>query len=124
MAPTHGKETGMFKIHTWRKAFVLLLTTILISGVASSSFAETKWQKNHPRRTQVNHRLANQNKRIHQERKEGELSAAQAAKLHKEDHQIRQEERAMASQNGGHITKLEQKTLNQQENQVSKQIGQ
>ncbi len=30
----------------------------------------------------------------------------------------------MASQNGGHITKQEQKTLNQQENGVSKQIGQ
>jgi hypothetical protein len=29
----------------------------------------------------------------------------------------------MASQNGGHITKLEQKTLNQQENAVSRQIG-
>jgi len=27
------------------------------------------------------------------------------------------------SQNGGHITKQEQKTLNQQENAVSKQIG-
>ena len=28
----------------------------------------------------------------------------------------------MASQNGGHITKLEQKTLNQQENKISNQI--
>jgi hypothetical protein len=29
----------------------------------------------------------------------------------------------MASQNGGHITKQEQRTLNQQENAVSRQIG-
>jgi hypothetical protein len=29
----------------------------------------------------------------------------------------------MASTNHGHITKAEQKALNQQENQVSKQIG-
>ena len=28
----------------------------------------------------------------------------------------------MASQNGGHITKQEQRTLNQQENAVSRQI--
>ena len=28
----------------------------------------------------------------------------------------------MASQNGGHITKQEQRTLNQQENKVSNQI--
>ena len=47
-----------------------------------------------------------------------------AAKLHKEDHQIRKEERMMASQNGGHITKQEQKTFDRQENAVSKQIGQ
>jgi hypothetical protein len=30
----------------------------------------------------------------------------------------------MASQNGSHITRLEQRTLNQQENAVSRQIGQ
>jgi hypothetical protein len=29
----------------------------------------------------------------------------------------------MAAQNGGHITKQEQRTLNQQENKVSRQIG-
>ena len=46
-----------------------------------------------------------------------------AAGLHKEDRQIRQEERSMANRNGGHITKQEQRTLNQQENGVSKQIG-
>lgn len=47
----------------------------------------------------------------------------EAAALHKQDRQIRAEECLMASQNGGHITKQEQKTLNQQENAVSKQIG-
>lgn len=52
------------------------------------------------------------------------MSKAEASKLHREDHQIRQEERDMAAQNGGHITKSEQKVLNQQENKVSKQIGQ
>ena len=102
--------------------------TVAIAGMALAGFvgtasAETQWQKNHPRRTQVNHRLANQNRRIHNEVKEGEISKSQAASLHKEDHQIRQEERDMASQNGGHITKSEQRVLNQQENQVSKQIG-
>jgi hypothetical protein len=71
----------------------------------------------------VNGRLENQNKRINQEVREGEITRDQVAKLHKEDNQIRQEERAMASQNGGHITRQEQKTLNQQENNVSRQIG-
>ena len=49
--------------------------------------------------------------------------ASQAQKLHAEDHAIRKEERTMASTNGGHITKAEQRALNQQENQVSRQIG-
>jgi len=89
---------------------------------AGSAAAETTWQKNHPRSTQVNSRLANQNIRIHQDVKNGTLSTAQAAALHKDDHQIRQQERDMARQNGSHITKSEQKVLNQQENGISKDI--
>lgn len=97
---------------------------LLSAAVASTSFAqETQWQKNHPRRVEVNQRLANQNKRINQEVAEGDMSKAKAARLKKQDKQIRQEERDMASQNGGHITKQEQKALNQQENAVSKKIG-
>ena len=63
-------------------------------AVSVNSFADvgTKgdFAKNHPRRAQVNHRLNNQNKRIHNEVKEGEMSKTQAAGLHKQDHQIRQ----------------------------------
>ncbi len=55
--------------------------------------------------------------------KEGDLTKKQAATLHKDDRQIRKEERLLASQNGGHITKQEQRTLNQQENAASKKIG-
>jgi hypothetical protein len=113
----------MSKIGNTRKATLVAVMTLFASTVASSVMAETKWEKDHPRRDQVNDRLANQNKRIHQEVKEGEMSKADAAKLHKEDRQVRKEERIMASQNGGHITKQEQKTLNQQENAISKQIG-
>jgi hypothetical protein len=96
----------------------------LVAGLSTSAMADTVWQKKHPRREEVNQRLANQNRRIHQERKEGDLTRAQARKLHKEDRRIRKEERLMARQNGGGITKQEQKALNQQENAVSKQIGQ
>jgi hypothetical protein len=93
-----------------------------LAGVAGTASADTTWQKNHPRREQVNNRLANQNGRIHQDVKNGTITRGQAAALHHQDHQVRQEERAMASQNGGHITKSEQKVLNQQENAISKEI--
>jgi len=110
-------------LNPMRKILIVSAVTLSLGTLTGTALADTQWQKNHPRREQVNNRLANQNKRIHQEVKEGDLSKAQAAKLHKEDRQIRKEERLMASQNGGHITKPEQKVLNQQENQVSKQIG-
>jgi hypothetical protein len=107
-----------------RKLVSLALVAAFAAASAGSAMAaETAWDKAHPRRDQVNDRLANQNRRINKEVKEGEISKAQAAKLHKEDRQIRKEERLMASQNNGHITKQEQRTLNQQENAVSKQIG-
>jgi len=105
-------------------ALIVGLTGAMAStAMAAPTPADTTWQKNHPRREQVNARLAHQNARIKTEVKEGDLTKSQAARLHKDDRQIRQEERLMASQNGGHITKQEQKTLNQQENGVSKQIG-
>jgi hypothetical protein len=103
-----------------RLSFAAMLVSLAaLTGTAS---AETTWQKNHPRRTQVNHRLANQDRRIHQDVKSGTLSRGQAATLHHEDHQVRQEEHDMASQNGGHISKPEQRVLNGQENQISGQI--
>ncbi|WP_420265405.1 hypothetical protein [Candidatus Magnetominusculus dajiuhuensis] len=90
---------------------------------AGVSMAENQWQKNHPRRTQVNKRLHNQNKRINKELRQGKISRNQAKQLKKENRQIRRDERHMAKQHGGHITKEEQKALNQRENGVSNQIG-
>lgn len=107
---------------TFKKLLGATAVVTMLAGVAGTASAETAWQKNHPRRTQVNSRLANQNRRIHQDVKDGTLTKGQAAALHKQDHQVRQEERDMASQNGSHITKSEQKVLNQQENGISKEI--
>ncbi|MDE2585503.1 MAG: hypothetical protein KGN39_08900 [Betaproteobacteria bacterium] len=108
------------------KKLAAALISAAVVGMAvgnAAVAAEGQWAQNHPRRAEVNQRLENQSRRINQERKEGEISPAQARQLHKEDRQIRQEERDMASQNGGRITKQEQRTLNQQENAVSRQIG-
>jgi hypothetical protein len=71
----------------------------------------------------VNTRLARQNARITRERREGELSMAQARDLRGEDRGIRDQERFDASHDGGHITRAEQHQLNQEENGVSHQIG-
>lgn len=103
---------------------LLFATAVFAAATLGTAYAaEGTWDKSHPRRAEVNERLEHQHKRIHKEVKEGDLTKAEAAKLHKEDQQIRQEERLMAGQNNGHITSSEQHTLNQQENTVSKQIG-
>ncbi len=47
---------------------------------------------------------------------------AEAHALHAGDRFIRKEERFEAAQYGGHITRAEQKSLNQEENGVSKNI--
>jgi hypothetical protein len=117
----HAQEISLF--NSTGKVVAIVLVSASLCGVATSAVADTAWQKSHPRREQVNNRLSNQNRRIKDEVAEGEMSKAQAAQLHKDDHQVRTEERLMASQNGGHITKQEQRTLNQQENGVSQQIG-
>jgi len=109
-------------LNSARKHLGFAAVLVSLAAHTGTATAETTWQKNHPRRTQVNQRLSNQNKRIHQDVKNGTLSKSQAAGLHHEDHQVRQEERDMASQNGGHITKSEQKVLNGQENNISSQI--
>jgi hypothetical protein len=108
--------------NTAGKSLAFAAALVAFAALTGTVSAQTTWQKDHPRRTEVNGRLANQNRRIHNDVKDGTLNKAQAAQLHHEDHQVRTEERDMASQNGGHITKTEQHALNQQENGISKQI--
>lgn len=105
------------------KATLVVALTTLVSTASIGAAADTAWQKQHPRRHEVNARLANQNRRIHHEVKEGDLTQAQGHQLHQEDRTIRQEERDMAKLDHGHLTKADQRALNQQENAVSHQIG-
>ena len=110
------------------RTLALITLAIALGGAAvpllsHAADADSNFAKTHPRREQVNERLANQNKRIHSEVAAGDMTKAQAAKLHRQDRKIRREERLMASQNGGHITKGEQRVLNKQENAVSREIG-
>ena len=65
-----------------RKHLGYAAVLVALAGLAGTASAETTWQKNHPRRTQVNHRLDNQDRRIHQDVKNGTLTKSQAASLH------------------------------------------
>lgn len=104
-------------------SFAQTTTTPAPAPTAGAPAAASNWDKNHPRRAEVNARLANQNKRIDAEKASGQITGAQAKALHQDDHAIRSEEKSMASMDHGHITKADQKALNQQENHVSSAIG-
>jgi hypothetical protein len=111
------------KTYNMKTKLFSMAIVIAIMALSNPSFAAIgRWGQHHPRRAEVNHRLANQNRRIHDKVEDGQMSKGEAAKLHHEDHQVRQEERDMASQDHGHITKQEQRTLNEQENHISRQI--
>jgi len=110
------------------KTFSMIALTLATLGGSlgtsvTSASAETLWQYYHPRRAEVNERLAYQNYRINDGMEDGRISPWRAARLHAEDRLIRGEERFMARLNGGSITPAQQRALNQQENAVSRQIG-
>jgi len=110
----------MFTKSNGSRFTIALLSLGLLA--ATSQLANAGWAKNHPRRAEVNARLTVQNWRINQAVKHGKMTAGQAHTLRADDRFIRKEERFEASQHGGHITRAEQRSLNQQENGVSKHI--
>ena len=99
-----------------------LLAAAGVAVVAPTAAVAANWGAHHPRREQVNDRLQNLNRQIRQERREGDLSKSQAQALRKEDRTIRAEERDMAKLDKGHITKADQRLLNQQENELRSDI--
>src|ERR1700760_2922394 len=90
--------------------FTLSLSGLL--AITGAARAETAWDQTHARRDEVNDRLAHQNERIREERREHELQVRRAHEHSRHEQEIRAEERTMAARNGGHITPYEQRTLN------------
>ncbi|MBV9527341.1 hypothetical protein [Sphingomonas sp.] len=104
---------------TASRATSAMLAIASVTLTASPAFA--RWGA-HPRRAEVNGRLWNQNERIRAGVRDGQLSQSEARQLRADDRGIYHEEHEMASFDGGHITKADQRSLNQQENAVSKDI--
>ena len=105
---------------------VLALTGLVgagLAGVASPAFADSQWEQTHQRRDEVNDRLAHQNARINEERREHEITRRRAEALHRQDVRTRNEERYMASRDRGHVTHQEQERLNHREDVESHEIG-
>jgi hypothetical protein len=109
-------------IRTIGPMLVAVLSLAGLSHAGDKDKDRTEWKEDHPRRAEVNDRLNNQAQRVDEGEATGKLSAGQAKELHNQDHAIRQQERAMAAEHDGHITKAEQNKLNREENKTSNKI--
>jgi hypothetical protein len=109
----------------------LLLTLTLGSLLAGSALAQNPntsgagpgiYDPGHPRVNQINQREQNQQNRIANGIKTGQLTPGEASGLErKEGRLVRNENRDMAK-DGGHLTKRDQAKLNREANQVSRNI--
>ena len=98
----------------------LLLASLTI--FAGQAFAEQGARQHRPRDPGVNQRQHNQQHRIQQGVRSGQLTKEEVKDLRSEQKAIRQEERAYKSD--GQLTKEERKDLHQDMNELSKDIYQ
>lgn len=70
----------------------------------------------------INQRKENQQDRIGQGVKSGQLTAGETSHLEKQESAINHEEHNMRQQDNGHLTKQDRRTLRHQQNQESRRI--
>src|SRR5208337_3399232 len=103
---------------------LMSLAIAALIGPAGAAFAQSSGvaDPGHPRVNEVQQRIDNQESRVDRGVSDGQINAKQAAhddaKLGREQSSLNKDE----AKNGGHITKGEQKNLNNRLNRGSKQI--
>ena len=70
----------------------------------------------------INQRKADQQGRIAQGDRSGQLTNGETRHLEKQEHGINKEEHGMRAQDNGHFTKQDRQTLHKQQNQASRRI--
>jgi hypothetical protein len=105
-----------------RNLLIAAVGLTMAAGAAGAASAGTPWQNHHPRRVEVNHRLANLNHSIREERREGDIGRFEARRMHAHVHMIRLQERRFARHDGSHLTRAEQARLNHEETGVRHHI--
>jgi len=96
-----------------------LVSFALAAMLTATGFARTD---NDKKPETIHHRKMNQQARIRQGEKSGQLTRGETRHIEKKERALNHEERDMRKMDGGKLTKQDRKTLNQQQNQLSKQI--
>lgn len=105
------------------------LLTLAIGGLISVGAAvaqdpgqDRNLDPGHPRVNEIDNRQVNQQDRIANGVKSGELTAGETRHLEKGEAAIQRQKRADMAAHGGHLTKQEQNQLNREQNRESKAI--
>jgi hypothetical protein len=93
---------------------------IFVTSFAASILAVGTWAQT----SEVGKRAENQQDRIGQGVRSGQLTAGETANLEKKDAAVNQEVRTDRTLNGGHLTPQEKRIVNRQQNNLSNQIYQ
>ena len=112
-------------INTMTKSLLVLATGgLMLVGTAAAQPQAGPGQVDpgHPRVNQVNGRETNQQNRIANGVKNGSLTPKQTSNIEKRESHIQNSEKRDMAAHNGHLTKAEQKNLNQRQNKVSKTI--
>ncbi len=96
----------------------LFLAASLLALPASAAFAQTTY----PERHHIAGRKENQQDRIGQGVRSGQLTPRETAHLERQERGIKREERGMRAQDNGHLTAQDRHTLARQQNQESRRI--
>jgi len=110
---------------TMKSRFSLIAFSMAAVLASASAMAQSTSPQNipgHPRVSEVNGRLENQQDRIQAGVADGQLTAKQAAHDEQRDANIAARESRDEAMHGGHLTKQEQKNLNKSLDANSKKI--
>lgn len=99
------------------KAINVVLATVLVALPAVGFAQTTKHERHH-----INARKENQQDRVAQGVKSGQLTAGETSKLEHQEKGINQEEHGMRAEDNGHLTAQDRHTLARQQNQESRRI--
>lgn len=104
------------------RILVAAVVVLASAGLSQAKEGRSRFGRQHPRRSEVNRRLGNQQSRINQGLNKGSLTQGQAQQLEGNDKNIKQQEVTDVKANGGYLTRAEKHQLNQEENANSKLI--
>jgi hypothetical protein len=98
----------------------ILLTSVALAAMAMPAAYAQQSEPNDP--MTINQRKENQQDRIAQGVKSGELTAGETRNLETKEAAINREEHGMRAADNGHLTAGDRAALNHQQNRLSRQI--